>query len=78
MRVVDRARIGETDRLAVVADADVVLAVSRKSVGGGAEGGRDSVATYIAALSLRRSLKSLIWFRLAQSEKGSKPSLKSL
>ena len=44
VRVFDRGRIGETDRLAVVADADVVPAVSREAVGGGTEGGRHDVA----------------------------------
>ena len=46
--IFDRGRIAEPDRLAVVADADVVLAVSREGVGGagarGAESGRHDVA----------------------------------
>ena len=42
--IFDRGRIGEPDRVAVGADADVVLAVSRKGVGGAVESGRHDVA----------------------------------
>ena len=44
VRVLHRGRIGETDRLAVLADVDLVPAVGREAVGGGAEGGRHGVA----------------------------------
>ena len=44
VRVLHRGRIGETDRLAVLADVDLVPAVGREAVGGGAEGGRHDVA----------------------------------
>ena len=43
-RLLDRGRIGETDRFAVVAGVDLVPAFSGEEVGGGAKGRPDHVA----------------------------------